>query len=188
MKILKLLIALCLIVSITSCSKDDNGTTPADAQSIIGTWSLNMLQADIDLSGTFNSIPFQGTARSVGENFDYTITFTETNYTSQGSYDIVTTGTVNGIPLDEDRQTIVEEASTNTYSFNNGSIEFDANAFEFESQDISFSDPSDLQEYDVAFDSNGNLIMTQVIETTVEQDGIPITTSVDARIVLSPVQ
>lgn len=186
MKTLKAFIILSLCLSVISCDKDNETTTPADAQSIIGSWSLSALEADVDLSSSFEGLPINSSTNSVGENFDYTVVFTESTYTVEGSYDIVTTGTINGIPIDTDRQTITDISETGTYNFNDGTIEFDGNVFDFESNDVEFSEFSGDQELSVSFDSNGNLVMTQILETTIEEQGIEVTTAIDARIVLSP--
>lgn len=186
MKIFKVFIIVVLCLSITSCDKDDETTSPVDAQSLIGSWSMTAFEADVDLSSSFEGLPINSSTNSVGENFDYTLIFTETTYTVEGSYDIVTTGTVNGIPIDTDRQTITDISETGTYSFDDGIIEFDGNAFDFESNDIEFSEFSGDQELSVSFDSNGNLVMTQVLETTIEEQGVAVSTAIDARIVLSP--
>ena len=187
MKILKPFFALFLFLSFVACDSDDEEITAVNAQSIIGSWSLDELEANADFTTQVEGIPFTGNVQSVGENFDFTLIFTETTYSVEGSYDLVTTGTVNGLPIDTDRQSITDISETGTYTLNDdGTIEFDGTVFDLGSVDTEITEVLDDQVLTVAFDDNGNLVLTQNIETTVEEQGIELSTTGDARIVLSP--
>ncbi|SNY99466.1 hypothetical protein [Flagellimonas pacifica] len=178
MKSLKLFFAAVTILFI-SCDKDDD-TTPVDSKSLIGSWSLISLQADIDLETDFSGIPIKSSTKSVGENFDYTLTFTETTYAVEGSYDLVTTGTVNGVVIDEDTQSISEISESGTYEFSDSSIKIDGQLYEFEINEIDTSGLSLDQNIDVAFNNDGDLVMTQKQEATITQDGVSVSYTINA--------
>ncbi|KPM30415.1 Hypothetical protein I595_3436 [Croceitalea dokdonensis DOKDO 023] len=185
MKPLKYLLLTCLIATFISCDNDEDTTAAVNPESIVGTWSLSALEADVNLTSSFANLPISSNTRSVGENFDYTVVFTENTYTAEGSYDIVTTGTVNGLPIDTDRQTITDASETGTYSLSNGSIEFGGELFDLASSELELGEFTGDQALNIVFDSNGNLVMTQTLETTVEEEGITVATTIDAEIVLT---
>ena len=194
MKALKIISSLCLLLCFTSCDSDDSDdseTTAADEQSIIGTWSMIEFEADseitTDVAGQALTI---ADVTSVGENFDYTVVFTENTYTVGGSYDIVTTGTGTGILGEEtieDTQSItgIDETGTYTLDTEEGTILFDGNLFDFEANGMEFSEFSEEQELNIAFDNSGNLVLTQVVETIIEEQGLELSATVDARVVFS---
>ncbi|MEM9143294.1 MAG: hypothetical protein AAGA86_09920 [Bacteroidota bacterium] len=98
---------MALALVLWSCDNEDDTTTPLDAESLIGEWTLISLEADIDLeTNVFQLVPINSSTTSVGENFDYDLTLTETEYHVEGGYDLVTTATLNGESIGEDRQTI----------------------------------------------------------------------------------
>ncbi|MEX0315606.1 MAG: hypothetical protein AB3N18_15625 [Allomuricauda sp.] len=169
-----------------SCSKDED-TTPVDSESLIGTWSLISLNADVDLETNFSGLPLKSSTKSVGENFDYTLTFTETTYAVEGGYDLVTTGTVNGVPIDSDTQSISGLSETGTYEFSDGSITVDGQLYEFELNEVDTSAISLDQSMDVVFNGDGDLVITQKQDATITQDGIELTYSVDAKMVLTKI-
>ncbi|MEO0571365.1 MAG: lipocalin family protein [Bacteroidota bacterium] len=182
MKIFKFLVVVVTVVLFVSCSEDEGTMNPVDQDSLIGTWRLSSLNSDTEFSTEFEGIPFSGDLQSVGENLNYTVTFTENQYSSQGSYDIVTTGNVNGIPLDEDTTTVTDIAESGTYSFENDMLTIDGELYELDLADI----PTDVdldQSVDIFFDGDGNLIMTQDVEIMVEEEGVPINVTVDSRLV-----
>ena len=82
MKAFKIIISFCLLLCFTSC---DSENSVADEQTIIGSWSMIEFEADseitTDVVGQTLTI---ADVTSVGENFDYTVVFTENTYTVGG--------------------------------------------------------------------------------------------------------
>ncbi|MDC6367007.1 MULTISPECIES: hypothetical protein [Flavobacteriaceae] len=181
-----ILLSTAVTLLFISCNKDED-TTPVDNESLIGSWSLISLEADIDLETNFSGLPIESSTKSVGENFDYTLTFTETTYAVEGGYDLVTTGTVNGVPIDSDTQSISGISETGTYEFSNSSITIDGQLYEFELNEIDTSGISLDQSMDVAFNGDGNLVITQNQEATITEDGIDFTYNVDAVMILTKI-
>ena len=187
MKMLKLIPAV-LFLFLISCSDDDGNTsentTPVDQATLIGTWEMTSLTVDADLTGQLLGIPLVTNTTSVGENFDYTLTFTETTYSTAGSYDIVTTGTANGIPLDEERETITDANDRGTYELVNGEIILDGDLLD--ASDVS----SDLEgvevdpNFEIGINSNGDLVIEQTAEVTIDPNGdSPLDVVYDSRVV-----
>ena len=57
---------------------------------------------------------------------------------------------------------------------------------DFEANGIEFSEFSEEQELNITFDNSGNLVLTQVVETIIEEQGLELSATVDARAVFSP--
>jgi hypothetical protein len=185
MKIFKLTTVLIAFTLFLSCSNDDGETsTPVDQDSLVGTWEMISLNADVDFSGELAGLPVTSSTSSVGENFDYTITFTETTYSSSGSYDIVTTGTLNGIPLDEERETISDANERGTYELVDGELIIDGDLVDLEEANSELEGVEFDPNFEVTFNSNGELVIEQSDAITVEAEGTPINIEYDSRIVL----
>lgn len=170
MKPFKLLLAVFTLIFFNSCSEDDS-TTPVDSESLLGTWTVISLNADSDVNTNLLQIPIQTSTTTVGENINYDVTFTETEYTVMGGYDLITTGTINGISSDFDPVSITDISETGTYTLSGNNITIDGNLYEFEADGISLSETSEQQVAQIVFNSNGELVMTQNVEETVSQDG-----------------
>lgn len=180
MKILKPFLLFAFVALLTSCSDDDDNNEPVDIDSLIGTWAVTSLDADIDLSGDFANIPITSSTNTVGDNFDYTVTFTETEYTVTGGYDLITTGTVNGEPLDSEPTSISGINETGTYSLDGNTITIDGNIYDFEANGVSLSETSPEQTIEISFNSDGDLVMRERGEQSITEEGITFTVDIDA--------
>lgn len=179
MKALKLLIAIVAISTFVACDKDEDTTTPVDQESLIGTWSLISLNADTETSGSFGGFPFDADLNTVGENFDYTVTFTETTYETRGSYDIVTTGTFAGVPLEEpERGTIDNIDEMGTYSLENAELTINGVLLDL---DLELPEGIEYPEIDLFFNSNGELVMDQKFTQEINEEGIQVSVDFDSR-------
>ena len=183
MKILKLLSLSILLTLFISCSSDDDeNTMPVDQDSLIGTWEMISLRVDTNFSGTVLEVPITSSTNSVGENFDYTLTFTETTYSASGSYDIVTTGTVNGIPLDEERETIADASESGTYEFVDGELVIDGAVIDLD--DIDELEGAEFDpNFEASLNSNGELVIEQSGEVSIDVEGTPLNVEYDSRVV-----
>jgi hypothetical protein len=183
MKNFKLLSIAIVITLFVSCSDDDETTTPVDQENLVGTWQMISLNVDTDISGNFSDVPITSSTSSVGENFDYTITFTETTYSSSGSYDIVTTGTVNGVPLDEERETVTDANESGTYEFVDGELVIDGSLVDLEEANSELEGVEFDPSFETFLNSNGELVIEQNGEVTLEIEGAPLDVEYDSRVV-----
>ncbi len=172
MKYLKLIVFIVFAIAFTSCNSDDEETTQEDVQSLIGSWSLTRLQGDIEGTFEIQGIAAPGNVGITGENFDYTITFTENTYEANGSYDVVVVGSLGGIPVSEERETITTDNASGSYTFEDDILEIDLEALGLNLMDFSL-DVEDLDNrLDVVLDGDGNLTISQNIEITREENDV----------------
>ena len=183
MKMYRVIPILFSLVFFVSCSDDDSDTTPVDQDTLIGTWEMISLNVDTDISGTFAEVPVTSTTSSVGENFDYTIVFTETTYSATGSYDVVTTGSVNGVPLDEERETVTDANERGTYEFVDGELVIDGELIDIEEANSELEGAELDSNFEVTLNSNGELVVEQNGEVSIEVEGSPLDVEYDSRIV-----
>lgn len=183
MKMYRVIPFLCAFILFISCSDDDSDTTPIDQDTLIGTWEMISLNVNTDISGTFAEVPITSSTSSVGENFDYTIVFTETTYSATGSYDIVTTGTVNGVPLDEERETITDANERGTYEFVDGELVINGELIDLEDANSELEGAELDPNFEVALNSNGELVVEQSGDVSIEVEGSPLDVEYDSRIV-----
>ena len=183
MKIFKFLSVLITFTFIISCSDDDENTSPVDQDSLIGTWEMISLDVDTDFSGDLLGTPVTSSTSSIGENFDYTLTFTETTYSASGSYDIVTSGTLNGIPLDEERETVTDANESGTYEFVDGELVIDGALVDLEEVNSELEGVEIDPSFETSFSSNGELVIEQSGEITIDAEGTPLDIVYDSRIV-----
>ncbi len=184
MKIAKLLSLPMLLTLFISCSNDDDeNTTPVDQDSLLGTWEMISLNVDTETSGNLLDIPFTGSTNSVGENFDYTLTFTETTYNASGSYDVVTTGTLNGVPLDEERETVTDANESGTYEFVDGELVIDGAVIDLDDINDELEGAEIDPNFEASLNSNGELVIEQSGEISIDLEGSPFDIEYDSRIV-----
>ena len=183
MKTIKLLFTSILLALFISCESDDDTNTPVDQDSLIGTWEMISLNVDTDFSGNLLEVPITSSTTSVGENFDYVLTFTETTYNASGSYDIVTTGTVNGVPLDEERETITDANESGTYEFVDGELIIDGALVDVEDVTSELEGAEIDPNFEATLNSNGELVIEQRGEISVDVEGVPLDIEYDSRVV-----
>lgn len=76
----------------TNPTNPTDPTNPSDPTSIVGTWRAASLDAATESSITSFGITVSVTSSIVGENLDYTVTFTDNDtFSTNGSYDITST-------------------------------------------------------------------------------------------------
>lgn len=187
MRHLKTYFFIFILIAFISCENDDSNTNSIDSQTLVGTWEMTSLIADTQISGTALGIPFTSLTTSVGSNFDYTFTFTETTYSGEGTYDITTTGTLNGENLDPDTETITNENVEGTYTIVDGQIVF--NEVLFLEDEIPESSPFNINA-STSFDANGNLVVNQDVQFDIMEGGefpATISTTIESIVVFTKV-
>lgn len=187
MKFLKFIPTILLTATIfTSCESTDDEVEVTD-ETLVGTWSVTDIAINLDATFNFGELPFVYDVNSVGDNYDMTITFSETSATADGSYDLVTNGTLNGIAIDEDIETIAVDNETITYTFEDGVLMFDDELIDAEVEDLDIEGLDFGSQYDVTLNSAGELIMTYYAEETVTQEGETVDFTVDSQLILTKI-
>ena len=183
MKTFKLLFFSLSLSLFISCDNDDDTTTPVDQDTLIGSWEMISLNVDTDFSGTLLDVPITSSTNSIGENFDYVLTFTETTYNASGSYDVVTTGTVNGVPLDEERETVTDADESGTYEFIDGELVIDGALIDLDEVNSELEGIEIDPNFEATLNSNGELVIEQSGEITIDAEGTPLDIEYDSRLV-----
>ncbi len=174
MKYLKLLFLFVVPFSIISCSDDDEADQPIDATTLIGTWDMTSLASVLALTTTLEGSEVTIGGISTGENIDFTITFTETEYTVNGTYDVVTVGTLNGEDVSTETESLEFMNESGSYTLNNNTIEFQNGVLTEDNTDFEIDDPG-LEQLTVSITNNGqNLTLSQDVDTVTEEEGVPI--------------
>ncbi len=99
MKNLKFLFLALTLVAMTSCSSDDDDSTPTNDVSgeLLGTWIGVAVDYTSSSTTEFQGQSFTTTGVGRGYNVDYTVTFAEPNMlTAEGSYSVELTSTTAG--------------------------------------------------------------------------------------------
>jgi len=170
LKTIKLFFVFVLILCLSACGDDEDSTST----DLVGTWAVETFDVNIE-----NSVEVLGITTSIVTDIestivDYEISFTASDFTTEGGYSYDITSLSNGIAISETTETVSNVSGTGTYTTSGDEIIINGSFFEFESAGVDFSA---LQgEQTANFSINGNtLTITQDEEMTTEIQG---TTSV----------
>ena len=135
MKFLKILFVLFVVISITSCSSDDEVIQYDlnNANLSAGSFDLNYLSSYTTATVDINGLEIISEFAATGETFQFTITFFENGtYIANGQYVVNETTTVSGQITEED--TYIEDVDNEegTYVANDGAMQLvmDGNIFD----------------------------------------------------------
>ena len=135
MKFLKILFVLFVVISITSCSSDDevNQYDLNNANLSAGSFDLNYLNSYSTETIDINGLEVISEFAATGETFQFTITFFENGtYIANGQYVVIQTTTVSGQITEEDIYIEDVDNEEGTYVANDGATQLvmDGNIFD----------------------------------------------------------
>jgi|GEM_PF-6782690 len=174
-------ICLALLISLASCGGDE-----VSSDGLEGTWELIEITSNSEVTTTISIIGETLTSISElsGENIDFEITFDESTYSGQGSYDMVgfvtTTGIPGQIPFNESLNDIT---STGNYSATDNQMTITGSFVTVEFNGMTTSGGQE-QTVDYVINSDNELIITQSIDLTETVSGAVTTTKASSRTVL----
>ena len=122
MKFLKILFVLFVVISITSCSSDDEVIQYDlnNANLSAGSFDLNYLSSYTTATVDINGLEIISEFAATGETFQFTITFFENGtYIADGQYVVNETTTVAGQITEQDTYIVDEDNEQGTYVANN---------------------------------------------------------------------
>nr|WP_321234280.1 hypothetical protein [uncultured Psychroserpens sp.] len=187
MKKLSYLFCLFILLSAFTCDDEalegdfvsDNANSDTE---LIGQWSTLTFEADISTSTEFAGQSFETEILVEGENFDYIVTFSETGYTTNGSYDLTSTTSINGeasLPLTDSYSNV---SGQGTYTIQGNTMLIDGSFFEVDGMDVqggeqsaNYSISADgqiltiTQDEEIIDNSNGASVISHVISTSTYQ-------------------
>ena len=135
MKFLKILFVLFVVISITSCSSDDE-VNQYDLNNVnlsAGSFDLNYLNSYSTETIDINGLEVISEFAATGETFQFTITFFENGtYIANGQYVVIQTTTVSGQITEEDIYIEDVDNEEGTYVANDGAMQLvmDGNIFD----------------------------------------------------------
>ena len=135
MKFLKILFVLFVVISITSCSSDDEVIQYDlnNANLSAGSFDLNYLSSYTTATVDINGLEIISEFAATGETFQFTITFFENGtYIANGQYVVIQTTTVSGQITEEDIYIEDVDNEEGTYVANDGAMQLvmDGNIFD----------------------------------------------------------
>lgn len=157
-------------------------TNPSDPSSIVGTWRAVSLVAGTVSSVTVADLTTNVTSDIVGENLNYTVTFTDTNtFTTNGDYDVTSTVNVDGEPPATSTQNYSNVTGSGTYELTGANMMTIGGAFyDLQVDGVDTSAIADMpQELIYSLSADGQtMTFIQDQQETQDVTGIVITTTV----------
>ncbi len=175
-KLIKIFSFLFLIVMVSACNNDDESST--NAEDLVGTWRAISFEAT-------NSVAITGTGADVttstditGSNLDYEVTFTESNFSTSGAYDIEATVEVVGVSTTTSNDSYTNVSGNGTYTVDGNMMTIDGSFFELEVDGVDLSAFGEEQTVNWEINSDGNLVITQDETDEVTISGVGTTSTV----------
>ena len=176
-KLSNLFFALLLSLTFIACNDDDN----ASPENLAGTsWKAVEFEATIESTANAGGTEIKTISTAAGSNFDYSLSFADITYSTEGSYDIDTEVSSNGAVISSDQSSYKEVKGNGGYTISGDTITVVGTFFNLEVNGIDFSQfqSSTMATYKV----DGNkLTFTQEEESTNSFGGTSSTSKIIAR-------
>ena len=94
----------------------DNGSDGEPSNSLIGNWSADSFSGQIDVAITFGDETITTSTAITGSDFDYIISFTESEFSTSGGYTVTSTTTVDGQAFPPTTVNVTNVTGSGTYT------------------------------------------------------------------------
>lgn len=158
----------------------ESGGDESPSTSLIGTWTAVSLEADVESTSSFNGTNITTTSIATGSDFNYDLTFTETSFTSSGSYTVSSTVSINGGPSQTVTSDFSNVSGSGTYTSTEDELTLIGAFFSLESNGLPAQTSGQAQMASYEINGNGELVISQEETMTLTQSGV--TTSVNAMV------
>ncbi len=175
-KLTKMLFTLAVLLSVFSCGDDDEPTVSQD--DLMGTWSAYSLIVEVNSSTTVAGQSTTATTNIQGLSFDYNVTFGNTDFTTEGEYELQQMSSFDGTVISNTTESYSDVMGSGTYTTENGMITINGAFFDFEFNGQSISSVSDTQTAEYEIDSSGDLIISQNETQETNANGVSSTTRI----------
>ncbi|WMI67171.1 hypothetical protein [Mangrovimonas sp. YM274] len=189
------LFALAILLSAFTCENEpldseisgvDGNNTGNSGASLVGDWTTVSFNATMNTSTGMGGMNMEVDAAMEGVNMDYIVTFTNNTFSTNGSYDIETDLTVNGMDNGTTTSSLSDVNGTGNYSTSGNTITFDGSLFDLEVDGIDTSALGEAQSGEYSLSNNGQtLTITQAQDINQSQQGVQVTSTVESVIVLN---
>lgn len=173
LKLTKIFLLFTLVAFMSSCNNDDDNDS-----TLVGTWSAKTFEANINSSVTFDGNTTTSVSTILGSNFDYDLKFETSTFTTNGSYDIAVTTTVDGNPGQSSNDSYTGVSGDGTYTNTSSEITINGSFFDFEYNGQSFNSAGGEQTIDYQINGDGELVITQNETTNSDSGGVTSTTTI----------
>ena len=179
MKITNFLVLLTLFI-LTACGGNENNVNPE--ATLTGTWELAEFTANIETSTIFSGETTEAVINIDGKDFDYRLTFSETDYTTEGSYgyegDMDVAGNKSSFDL-----AVSDVTGNGTYTLVDDELISDGAFFKLEFQGMNLEVGQGETKARITKLSDTELIISQDEETTIEDTQAGFSVTVTNKIV-----
>ena len=187
MKKLGYLLSVFIIFSSFTCDNEplDNDFTNTDptsgSQAIVGEWTAVTFETFADVSAEFIGITINTENDIIGQNMDYNVTFGVGTFTTNGSYDLLVTATVDGQDPVTNTSSVENVSGSGEYSVTGNTITFSDSFFdvEIDGVDDSLSSGPQTAQYSISTDGE-TLTITQNEQQTFSENGVSSTIEISS--------
>lgn len=148
--------------------EDNNPDNQANG-SLVGTWTLVSMEADIATSTVFQGIDFSVAFTAEVTDSDYTLVFAEDSYTVSGDYEMTITSTFDGV-TETYTDSYTNVTGGGNYSTNGNVMTVDGQFFEFDFEGAPTDVASGEQTAEFQLSNNGQTLTFFQDETITENE------------------
>lgn len=173
----KLFFGLTLVFFASAC---ESGSDESPSTSLVGTWTAVSLDADVQSTSSFNGTNVTTSSIATGSNFNYDLTFTETAFTTSGSYTVSSTVSINGGASQTFSSDFSNVSGSGTYTSTEDEIMLNGTFLSLELNGLPAQTSGQVQTASYEINGSGELVISQEESMTVTQSGV--TTSLTAMV------
>lgn len=144
-----------------------------NSEDIVGEWTTISFNANTIATTTFNGVAIVSDSDITGQNLNYNITFTNSQFQTSGSYDARVITEVDGNVISDDTSSYTNVSGSGDYTTNGNIMNLNGSFFELEIDGVDTSSFEENQTLTFQLSSDGQrLTFTQNEERTENQMGI----------------
>ncbi len=174
-KMTKFLFVFSLLFLLGSCGNDDEADPTTN--SLLGAWTAVAFTADVESTSTFNGSTTTSHSSIEGSNLNYDLTFTNTDFATNGSYDVAAVTSVDGSVVSSTNESYTNVSGTGPYSTSGNVITISESFFTVSVNGMPAAGSGQEQHANYEINSDGELVFSQNEEMTTTDSGVMVTTT-----------
>lgn len=170
-------LAIVIVVGVAFLSACNEGNDSTPTNTLIGTWSLSDMEADVEATTAAGPISLTASTAIDLIEADYQIVVTENTMTASGSYSLELTINIDGLPPTTTTYEFNDIAGSVDYSVSGNTLNVEGSYFDLGVDGANFSEAGTTLE--ITYAINGDqLTLTQNQTTTIEEDQASVNVTV----------